>query len=71
MEHVAEDAPDNAPPRATVTQYDECELSEKNRKLLEFLDEYYATPDDMGEEWWDDFRKWLSEHRLNLSRNET
>ena len=44
-------------------------IPERNREALRLLEEWMATADDMGEEWWDEFRQWLAENRLNLSRD--
>ena len=45
-------------------------IPEQNREALRLLDEWMAAPEDADVEWWDEFRQWLAEHRLDLSRNE-
>ena len=45
---------------------EEAELSEENRRGLAWLREYMSTPDDMGKEWWDGFRRELANNRFNL-----
>ncbi|MBI4550948.1 MAG: hypothetical protein HY710_01650 [Candidatus Latescibacteria bacterium] len=39
----------------------------QNREdCLRLLDEWYATPDDKGVEWWDKFEQDLKQNRLRL-----
>jgi len=43
-------------------------LRPENRALLEFLKEWMSTPDDMGEEWWEQFEQELRSNRLSFRR---
>jgi len=43
-------------------------LSPNNRRLLAFLEELAAKPDDLGDAWWDEFEKSLRENRLRFRR---
>jgi len=43
-------------------------LRPENRALLEFLREWMSTPDDMGEEWWEQFEQELRSNRLSFQR---
>lgn len=45
-------------------------LSERNRRLLAWLDEHMSTPDTMGDEWWARFREGVAANRLDLQRGE-
>ena len=49
---------------------EESRLSEKNSEALAWLREWMSTPDDMGEKWWAEFRRFLAANRLNLRRGE-
>lgn len=41
-------------------------VSENNLKAIEFLEEWFAEPDDMGDEFWDDFEKELESNRFSI-----
>jgi hypothetical protein len=43
-------------------------LRSRNRRLLETLKDFSTQPDDLGEAWWEEFRKELQENRLRLRR---
>lgn len=42
------------------------EFSSNNKRLLEVLNKMMETPDDMGDEWWDDFFKDLAKYRIKI-----
>lgn len=41
-------------------------LRPQNQRLLEFLEELAAEPDDLGDAWWDEFRAWLHKNRVRF-----
>jgi len=41
-------------------------LPPRKRGLLRWLDEDAQRPDEMGEEWWDEFEEFLRTHRLKI-----
>jgi len=41
-------------------------LSPKNIEALKVLDEIMSTPDDMGEEWWEDYFTDLDKYRFTI-----
>jgi hypothetical protein len=42
------------------------DLRPENREALRLLQEWMAIPDDKGDEWWDEFERFLEEHRFSL-----
>lgn len=42
------------------------EVSENNLKAIEFLEEWFAEPDDLGEQFWEEFRKELKANRFTI-----
>lgn len=42
------------------------EVSEENLKAIKFLEEWFAEPDDLGEEFWEEFRKELKANRFTI-----
>ena len=44
-------------------------ISPNNQAAIKALDEWMATPDDMGEEWWNEFEAFLKANRFTLRRN--
>ena len=45
-------------------------LRPENERLLAFLEAFMAQPDDLGEEWWEEFRADLRRNRLKLRRTQ-
>lgn len=43
------------------------EVSEKNLKAIKFLEEWFAEPDDLGEDFWKEFDKELEANRFTIS----
>ena len=43
------------------------DVSENNLKAIEFLEEWFAEPDDLGEEFWKEFDKELEANRFSIS----
>lgn len=43
-------------------------LSPNNRRLLAFLEKLAATPDDLGNAWWDEFRESLRKNPIRLGK---
>jgi hypothetical protein len=46
-------------------------LRAQNKKLLQWLDSWLATPDDRGETWWKEFEADREKDRPTFSRGET
>jgi hypothetical protein len=46
-------------------------LRPQNRKLLNWLDSWLATPDNRGEEWWKGFEDDLRNHRTTFTPTQT
>lgn len=44
-------------------------LSWKNRRLLAVLEKLSARPDELGEDWWDEFDKLLRENRFRVRKS--
>ena len=49
------------------------ELSEgktpaQNQRALALLEEWMSEPDDMSEEWWEEFEGELGEHRFSIHK---
>lgn len=42
------------------------EVSENNLRAIEFLEEWFAEPDDLGEQFWEEFRKELKANRFTI-----
>lgn len=42
-------------------------VSENNLKAIEFLEEWFAEPDDLGEQFWQEFDKELESNRFSIS----
>lgn len=42
-------------------------VSENNLKAIEFLEEWFAEPDDLGEQFWEEFRRELKANRFTIS----
>jgi hypothetical protein len=60
---------DRSDKRDDAVAVDEVELSERNRQGLAWLDEYMSTPQTAEDRrWGKDFRRFLAEHRLDLTR---
>ena len=45
-------------------------LNAKNRAAIKLLDEWMSQPDDMGEEWWNEYMKQLKENRFTIRREQ-
>lgn len=43
-------------------------LRPENKALLAFLKEWMATPDELGDEWWEEFEDDLKMNRLSFDR---
>lgn len=43
------------------------DVSENNLKAIEFLEEWFAVPDDLGEQFWKEFRRELKANRFTIS----
>jgi len=43
------------------------EVSEENLKAIKFLEEWFAEPDDLGEQFWQEFDKELETNRFSIS----
>jgi len=41
----------------------------QNKKLLRWLDSWLATPDDRGEDWWNEYEADLQSNRVTLRRS--
>lgn len=41
-------------------------ISQKNLELIKFLDEWFAEPDDLGEEFWKEFCEDLERNRFTI-----
>jgi hypothetical protein len=46
-------------------------LRAQNKKLLQWLDSWLATPDERGETWWKEFEADREKHRVTFNRGET
>jgi len=46
-------------------------LRQQNRKLLQWIDRWFDTPDDRSEAWWNDFEADLRSTRLTFRANKT
>ena len=44
----------------------ERKISQKNLKLIEFLDQWMAEPDDLGEDFWKEFCEDLEKNRFTI-----
>jgi hypothetical protein len=44
----------------------ETNLRPQNRKALALLEAWMSEPDDLGQEWWDDFKQGLQQDRFSL-----
>jgi hypothetical protein len=42
------------------------EVSENNLRAIEFLEEWFSEPDDLGEQFWEEFRKELKANRFTI-----
>jgi len=42
------------------------DLAERNRRLIQHINEWYATPDDQSEDWWDELERELLGNRFRL-----
>lgn len=42
------------------------QVSERNLQTIKFLDEWFAQPDDLGDEVWDEFEKELKANRFTI-----
>ena len=43
------------------------EVSENNLRAIEFLEEWFAEPDDLGEQFWQEFDKEFKSNRFTIS----
>ncbi len=41
-------------------------ISDKNLQAIQFLDEWFAEPDDLGQRFWDDFTRDLQTNRFTI-----
>ena len=41
-------------------------ISQKNLELIKFLDEWFAEPDDLGEQFWNEFCEDLEKNRFTI-----
>ena len=55
---------DSSPGPRTATK----PLSARNRAAIWLMDEWMATPDDKGEEWWAEFDRFFKANRFRLRR---
>jgi hypothetical protein len=44
----------------------EPKISQKNLKLIKFLDQWMTEPDDLGEEFWEEFCKDIEKNRFTI-----
>lgn len=44
----------------------ECKTSQKNLRLIKFLDQWMAEPDDLGEEFWQKFCEDIEKNRFTI-----
>jgi hypothetical protein len=58
-------------PTASDSRRASARLRPQNRKLLEWLDSWLATPDNRGEEWWNGFEDDLRNHRTTSTPTQT
>ncbi len=54
------------PRKAARPHREPARLRSQNRKLLDWLDSWLATPDDRGEHWWAEFQADLDNHRMTF-----
>ena len=66
MEPIADETPKTASPDSTATQDEGRTLHERNQKVIALLREWRARPDDLGDEWWEDFRRELAQNSVRF-----
>ncbi len=49
-------------------EVDESKLVVANRRAMALLDEWMSEPDNLGQEWWDEFDNELRANRFSLRR---
>lgn len=48
----------------------EAPVREENRRALALLDAWLSEPDDLGEDWWEEFEQEMYKHRLTIQESE-
>lgn len=43
-------------------------IQARNQRAIKLLEEWYATPDDLGDEWWDEFEQDLKRNRFSFRK---
>ena len=61
---------ENTPGKSVPDGRPDKPLRPENQRLLAFLEALIAQPDDLGEEWWEEFRADLRRNRLKLRRTQ-
>lgn len=56
--------------RIKTLQAENPHISEKNKRLLALMDAWCSEPDDLGDEWWDEFEVDLYRNQLNFPERE-
>ena len=51
---------------ATRRRREVAHLRPQNKKLLRWLDSWQATPDELGETWWNEFQADIEAHRVTF-----
>ena len=46
-------------------------IKSQNRQALRLLDEWIGEPDDPSDQWWQEFERYLQEHRFSIRRART
>ena len=49
----------------------EGKMPPQNQRALALLEEWMSEPDDMSEEWWEEFERELREHRFSIHKAQT
>ena len=46
-------------------------IPSQNQQALALLEEWMSEPDDMSEEWWEEFERELGGHRFSIRKAQT